>query len=95
MRVMARGYRDRPLDRAVVCSGDKVTYVANLSARGSAGITAGDGVGFPTHCVFRFERDLFDSLCGAWERRDAERLADLWARATPAPLAGDQSPALR
>lgn len=90
MRVIAKAYGDQPLDRVAVGSSSKVIYiaaqsVANAMASGEAG-----GVGFPKDCVFEFDSTLLDSLSSAWRGGDRDRLAELWATATPVVIAATQ-----
>lgn len=83
MRVLARAYRDRPLDRIAVGENARVIYVANPSTVSSTGKCESTGTGFPKRYVFAFDSALFDSLSRAWERGDQEELSRLWKRAEP------------
>jgi len=85
MRVLARAYGDKPLDRDVTSSNSRVAYVINRDARRAEG-TSNDGVGFPRAYVFRFDGQLFGELQAAWEAGDHDRLANLWNRAEVADL---------
>jgi hypothetical protein len=83
MRVLARAYRDQPLDRMVVGENARVYYIANPSTVSSTGKCTSGGVGFPKAYVFEFDSVLFDSLERAWLARDSEALATLWQEASP------------
>lgn len=87
MRVLARAYKDEPLDRKLVGQNERVFYVAHPSTVSSTGICESGGVGFPKQFVFEFDSELFDTLHAAWESRDAASLEVLWSRARP--LAND------
>jgi hypothetical protein len=80
MRVLARAYGDRPLDRVVAEKTAQRVYVSTPSA-----LSANDsaGVGFPLSCVFEFDESLYRDLEGAWREGDSARVAELWARAQP------------
>jgi hypothetical protein len=82
MRVIARAYADRPLDRVVVERSPKLTYIASEAAASSMEAD-GTGVGFPTNCVFKFDESLYRSLEEAWQAQNRERLLDLWSEAQP------------
>ncbi len=90
MRVIARAYGDRPLDRELTGAKDTVAFIANVSARNSKRVTPMDGVGFPKTCVFRFDDGLFDSLVSAWEKGDRVTLRQLWENALPLRFSGDE-----
>lgn len=83
MRVLAKAYRDRPLDRVTVGVDGRVVFIADPSTPDSIRNTIGEGVGFPSGCVFEFDPNLFDSLVEAWEAEDVDKVARLWASATP------------
>lgn len=83
MRVLARAYRDQPLDRLLVGENARVYYIANPSTVSSTGQCTSGGIGFPKACVFEFDSALFESLGKAWARRDSDALAVLWREATP------------
>jgi hypothetical protein len=83
MRVLARAYGDRPLDRIAVGSGVKVVYIAAQSVASSMAPGESGGVGFPKDCVFSFDSALYESLAQAWEAGDDASLAALWEAATP------------
>jgi hypothetical protein len=83
MRVIAKAYGDRPLDREVISVGDKLAYVINLSVSDSAFGESRSGVGFPKDCLFQYDSGLFDSLQGAWAGGDRQGLEAQWARAAP------------
>jgi hypothetical protein len=83
MRVLARAYKDQPLDRILVGENARVFYIANPSTVSSTGRCTSGGVGFPKACVFNFDSTLFESLDEAWQRGDTETLASLWREATP------------
>jgi hypothetical protein len=90
MRVIARAYGDRPLDRVVVGAAEKVVYIAAQSVARAMAPGESGGVGFPRNCVFSFDQSLFESLSSAWERKDQSKLADLWAAATPVQIAAKE-----
>lgn len=83
MRVLARAYRDRPLDRVLVGENVRVFYIAHRSSLDSTGKCESGGVGFPRGTVFEFDSALYDSLTEAWACGDRAKLAQLWAQATP------------
>lgn len=83
MRVLAKAYGDRPLDRVAVGENARVIYIANMEAANSSGIDSPEGVGFPRNCVFEFDSALFESLIEAWDRQEREQLERLWKRAVP------------
>lgn len=83
MRVIARAYRDRPLDRAVVSESKNLAYIADLSAQDANGHAEATGVGFPKDCVFEFDEPLFESLSAAWKAADRNLLEGLWSHARP------------
>ncbi len=89
MRVLARAYGDRPLDRELTGAKDTVAFIANVSARNSKPLVPMEGVGFPKTCVFRFEAALFDSLANAWEKGDRVALERLWGHALPLSFEGE------
>jgi hypothetical protein len=80
MRVIARAYKNRPLDRVAVGEDANVIFIAHPSTANSTGIDAANGIGFPKSCVFRFDPELFESLAAAWRDADQGRLTDLWSR---------------
>jgi hypothetical protein len=79
MRVIARAYRDRPLDRVAIGEDANVFFIAHPSTANSTGINAANGIGFPKSFVYRFDPRLFGSLEAAWENADLGRLAELWS----------------
>lgn len=81
MRVLARAYRDRPLDRVLVEARDGVAYIANPSVDNSVRNTIGTGIGFPAQFVFEFDDELFARLSAAWDHADAALLSRLWGEA--------------
>lgn len=83
MRVIARAYRDQPLDRILVERTPRHAYVAAESALGANDDDDEIGVGFPLGCVFKFDESLYQSLCEAWRAGQVERVAQLWAKAEP------------
>jgi len=87
MRVIAKAYRDRPLDRVTVGEDGGVIFIANPAVDKAVRNTIGEGVGFPRRCVFAFDPDLFESLSEAWASADDVRLAALWERAVPLHVA--------
>jgi len=87
MRVIARAYKDKPLDRIVVGEGERVIYIANPSTVVSTGKDGTEGVGFPKNCVFEFDSALLDSLNAAWASGDRDQLERLWSAAKPAKMA--------
>jgi len=91
MRVIAKAYRDRPLDRICIGAAEKVIYIAAQSVASAMAPGEAGGVGFPRDCVFAFEQQLFDSLSSAWERGDGTQLAELWAAATPLKIDARES----
>jgi hypothetical protein len=82
MRVIARAYRGRPLDRVTVGRQGRVVFVADASVSDAIRNTIGDGIGFPAKYVFEFNAELYESLSGAWEAGDLGKLEELWSRAT-------------
>lgn len=87
MRVIAKAYRDRPLDRVAVGQDGGVIFIANPTVDKSVRNTIGEGIGFPRKFVFAFDAALFESLSEAWAEGDDVRLAGLWERAVPLQLA--------
>jgi hypothetical protein len=83
MRVLARAYGDRPLDRVAVRFEKKVTFIAAQSVASAMQPGELGGIGFPRENVFTFDAELFESLEGAWSDGDGETLSRLWAKATP------------
>jgi hypothetical protein len=84
MRVIAKAYGDRPLDRLIVGETKRVYFVASASALG--GNDEDDdlvGVGFPKDCIFHFEAALYESLEAVWRSGDREQLTALWSAARP------------
>jgi hypothetical protein len=90
MRVIAKAYGDRPLDREFTGATDTVAFIANVSARNSKQLAPMEGVGFPKNCVFRFDGALFDSLASAWANGDRVALGELWDHASPLNFNGDE-----
>jgi hypothetical protein len=90
MRVIAKAYGDRPLDREMTGAKGAVAFIANMSARNSNRIEPMDGVGFPKSCVFRFDAALFDSLAAAWAGGDRVALGELWGHASPLNFEGEE-----
>lgn len=86
MRVIARAYRDRPLDRVATGKAAGVTYILNPSAISSTGFEPDSGVGFPDSCVFSFDQRLFESLEAAFAAGDERELDRLWHEAEPIQL---------
>lgn len=82
MRVIARGYGDRPLDRVVVGRAQRVIYVASEEVARHLSDDPMAGVGFPADCIFAFESHLFEKLERAWRAAETRVLADLWVQAT-------------
>ena len=82
MRVLAKAYKGRPLEREATGRGDRVIYLADTSIERDK-IEANDGVGFPKESVFRFDVELFRQLDSAWSAHDHNELADLWSHAIP------------
>ena len=87
MRVIAKAYKDKPLDRVVTGESGKVIYLRNPSAFGSTNPPPLSGVGFPRWAVFEHDDRLFESLDAAWTAGDREALIDLWKQATPFEMA--------
>lgn len=83
MRVLARAYRDRPLDRVAVGVDGRVVFIADPSTPDSIRNTIAEGVGFPSRCVFQFDSRLFDQLADAWKAEDQGEVSRLWGLATP------------
>jgi hypothetical protein len=83
MRVLARAYGDRPLDRVAVAFDKKVAYVAAQSVADAIQPGEIGGIGFPLDCVFAFDSALFDSLESAWSDGDGPLLQSLWSKALP------------
>lgn len=83
MRALARAYGDEPLERVVTGVTPRVAYLINPSTVSSTEIEPNTGVGFPRDCVFRFDRDLFDSLSVAWREHNPGQLRSLWQKAQP------------
>lgn len=83
MRVIAKAYRDRPLDRVTVGHKGKVIFIADPSIADSVRNTIGEGIGFPSKCLFEFDSALFNSLREAWDNGDVEKLGVLWREAAP------------
>jgi hypothetical protein len=86
VRVLAKAYGDRPLDRVTVGSAEKVIYIATQSVADAMESGERGGVGFPRNCIFTFDSTLYDSLNTAWQAGDHDRLVGLWQSATPAVL---------
>jgi len=86
MRVIARAYGNRPLDRVVVGRSAKLVYIANPSTLSSTENLQTAGVGFPTDCIFKYHAELLAALCDAWDSNDDGRLYQLWARCEPFAL---------
>ena len=84
MRVIAKAYGDRPLDRVAVGWDKKVAYIAAQSVADAMADGELGGVGFPKECVFLFDPSLFESLQRAWQAGDVGELRRLWSQAEPA-----------
>ncbi len=84
MRVIAKAYKDEPLDRGIGSESQEVAYVLNLSVLDSDGTYNRGGVGFPKHCLFEFDSALYESLRDAFSKGDRGRLSALWEHAKPA-----------
>ena len=82
MRVLARAYADKPLDRVLVARSPKLAYIATEMLSSTAADDSA-GVGFPVNCVFEFDETLFHSLSEAWRQGDRRSLLSLWAKAHP------------
>lgn len=87
MRVLARAYGDRPLDRIATGATGGLVYLLNPAVVNSGDVKAMSGVGFPEWSVFGFDAALFDSLQAAWTRGDSAAVKELWVHAQPADLA--------
>lgn len=83
MRVLARAYGDRPLDRVTVGRDGSVVFIADPTVDKAVRNTIGEGVGFPAKFVFEFDAALYDSLRAAWASKDQMRLSALWGDAKP------------
>jgi hypothetical protein len=84
MRVIAKAYGDRPLDRVAVGWSGKAVIIAAQSVADAMQEGEVGGVGFPTDCVFQFDAVLFESLQRAWESGDRGELGRQWSRAVRA-----------
>jgi hypothetical protein len=82
MRVLARGYADRPLERDVVDISSGVIYLVNPSVDNSRR-EDGSGVGFPPRFVYVFDEPLFEGLTRAFKCGESSALERLWATAIP------------
>jgi hypothetical protein len=82
MRVLARAYGDRPLEREVVGSYEKGFYLIDPSSE-YAKTDPLSGVGFPRSYVFEFDESLFEKLQLAFANSAQTELARLWASAHP------------
>lgn len=88
MRVLAKAYGDKPLDRETTGQRDSVIYLVDKSAH-DAEIKADEGVGFPREAVFYFESTLFESLDRAWHVGDSKAVEELWGTATPVDISAN------
>ena len=87
MRVLAKAYKDRPLDRVIAERAGRVVFLATASALRANSAT---GVGFPLGCVFEFDDQLYEALTRAWEAGDSARVDELWSAAQPlGPMGGE------
>ena len=91
MHVIARAYGDQPLDRIIVQAGDNLVYVANPSVSRAAIESERTGVGFPAHCIFKYDPSLYHKLMSAWERGDRTKLTELWSAAEPEAVSPEAS----
>jgi hypothetical protein len=80
VRVIAKGYADKPYDQTVVEEGEKVIYVASASALCAVGATEKIGVAFPRSSLFKFD----EAIAHAWCNGDKIELKRLWDLVTPA-----------
>jgi len=75
MKVIAKAYGDRPLERCITLSAERVAYVVDPSAVNSDGTWSREGVGFPHDSLFSFDSNLFESLVQAWAANDRSTLS--------------------
>jgi len=83
MHVIARAYRDKPLDRIVVQADSNLIYLADPQASRAAIDDEKTGVGFPVSSIFKFDAALYDMLLAAWTKGDDGELRHLWDSAEP------------
>lgn len=83
MLVIARAYKNEPLVRTVVGTGDGVIFLHNQDASSAHGPVDKSGVGFPKDCVFPFEESLYRALRGLWLSGQHAELANRWQDAAP------------
>lgn len=78
MRVIARAYKDKPLDRFATERIDGDHLAIGISPDPQAAC-----VGFPVTSVYVYDDDLFRALEVAWSDGDASKLSRCWAKAVP------------
>lgn len=80
--VLARAYRDEPLRRIAIETGELVVYLANPEYLKEVEAGESDPVGYPREDVFEFDADLYRRLREQWEHEG--RTDDiLWRSARP------------
>jgi len=75
--VIGRAYGDEPIKLIPVADWGSAVEVRREGDR--------DSVGFRKEAIYRFDRDLFESLCSAFASKDRRTLARLWNRAEREP----------
>ena len=83
MRVIAKAYQDRPLDRLSTGRRNRTVYLINPSSVGASGITEYSGVGLPEYSVYEYDSSLLERLQAAWDSANQELLESLWLGARP------------
>lgn len=83
MLVIARAYKDEPLVRTVVGTGDGVIFLHNQDASSAHGPVDKSGVGFPKDCVFSFDEPVYRALRALWESGQLDALAASWQDIAP------------
>ena len=83
MLIIARAYKDEPLVRTVVGTGDGVIFLHNQDASSAHGPVDESGVGFPRDCVFSFDESVYRALRLLWDSGQSDKLAARWHDIAP------------